>query len=306
MNKRFGWGLAIFSVLIFSTNTPVARTIIVEGGMNPVTLVAARFISASIIFGIMMATTTLGHAKEGQHKLNKRVVAICLASGGLNGVTMCAFYIALQYIEASLTSVLGIALFPMFTLLLLRTGGEALTPRKLLRVGVTLVGLYFLIGINGEINITGVLFVLLAASTYAIHLVSVQWYMHNYNTWAKTSIMMTGSAIVVFFLWLFYTGGDTFVAGWQGWLVLAYQGIVLTVIGRTATYTAVNYIGSAQMALLTPVETVLTIIWSVLFLNERLSPTQTIGAAFILVSALLAAEFRKTKKDVLVVSAENN
>lgn len=45
-----------------------------------------------------------------------------------------------------------------------------------------------------------------------------------------------------------------------------------------------------QMALLTPIETLLTVVWSILFLNERLSALQWIGGILILISAVLAIQ----------------
>ena len=43
-HQRVGWLLGLLSVLIFSTNTPVARSVIGDGSMNPVTLVMLRFV----------------------------------------------------------------------------------------------------------------------------------------------------------------------------------------------------------------------------------------------------------------------
>lgn len=293
MNQRTGWLLALASVLIFSTNTPIARSVIGDGSMNPITLVMLRFVLAAMLFGITMSVTSLGAAKGDEQSLDRRIIWICLASGGINGITLAAFYSALQTLEASLTSVLGIAMFPSMTLLILALGGESLTAKKMTRLGIALLGLYALLGMSGQLNMRGVLFVVVAATTYAIHLATVQWYMKPYNTWATTSLMMAGSAVVVLILWL-ASGADLMVPGWRGWLIVAYQVVVLTFIGRTLTYAAIARIGSGQMALLTPVETVLTIVWSILFLSESLTSTQWIGATLILLSAVLAADFRRT------------
>jgi drug/metabolite transporter (DMT)-like permease len=53
---------------------------------------------------------------------------------------------------------------------------------------------------------------------------------------------------------------------------------------------AINRIGSGQMALLTPLETLLTVTWSMLFLDERLTTIQWVGGGLILASALLAIQ----------------
>jgi drug/metabolite transporter (DMT)-like permease len=66
--------------------------------------------------------------------------------------------------------------------------------------------------------------------------------------------------------------------------------VVSTFLSRMLMVAAISRIGSGQMALLTPVETLLTITWSMLFLGERLAPLQLVGGALILVSALLAIQ----------------
>lgn len=303
MNQiRSGWMLAILSTIIFSTNTPIARSIILDA-MDPMTLVVTRFVLAALLFAIVLRLTPLGTPSADEKPLDRRIVLICLTSGAINGITLTCWYSALRYLDAAMASVLGIALFPTMTLLFLALRGEPFTRKKVLRLAVVMVGLYFLIGIGDQLNARGLLFVIGAATTYALHLVSVQWFMQAYNTWATTALMMAGGAIVVVILWL-WSGAPTYVPGWRGWLVIAYQVVILTFIGRTVIYAAIDRIGSGQVALLTPIETVLTIVWSALFLGELLTPTQSLGAVLILLSALLAAEWKRNRSTMTPIPSE--
>ncbi len=297
LNLSKGWVAAILTVAIFSTNTPIARTVI-KDGMHPLTLSGYRFMFAGVIFAGIYFLSPLVTPKNGEAELDKRIIWICLVSGGINGITLSAYYGALSFMDAGLTSVLGIALFPTITLLILAAYGEALNMRKIIRLSLVMIGLYFLLGFSGALEIRGVGLVVIAATTYATHVVSVQWYLKPYNIWGTTSIMMMGAAIVVFVLWSI-AGMPAYVPGVRGWLVVAYQVVLLTLIGRYLTYFAINEIGSGQMALFTPVETVLTVIWSMLFLSERLVGEQWIGAGLILVSALLAADFKKRQSPIV-------
>ena len=63
-----------------------------------------------------------------------------------------------------------------------------------------------------------------------------------------------------------------------------------TYLAQMALFAAVRSIGSGQMALLGPLETLLTVIWSSLFLQERLSALQWAGGGLILFGAILAAQ----------------
>ena len=59
---------------------------------------------------------------------------------------------------------------------------------------------------------------------------------------------------------------------------------------RLLIFAAVSRIGGGQMAMLSPVETLMSIVWSSVFLDERLSPLQWVGGAFVLTSAVLALQ----------------
>lgn len=287
-DTRVGWLLALTATVLYSTNTVVARGVIVAG-MDSTTLVFGRFAGGALLFTGTLALTGVGRAHGSDKPFDRGTLLICLLSGGTNGLTLLAYYRALTYLTASLASVIGIALFPSMTLLFLALRGERITRRKLVRLGLVAVGLYWLVEVSGTPNVTGLIFLFIAAATYAIHLASVQWFLKPYNTWATTGTMMIAAAVVVTIFWLF-SGRPAFVPGFGGWAAIVYQGVFLIFIGRLVLYAAIDRIGSAQVALLAPIETVLAIVWSFLFLAERLNPAQIVGALFILTSAALAGE----------------
>lgn len=290
---QLGWLLALASVFAYSTNTPLARAVIVAG-INPTTLLAYRFTLGAILFGGTITFTSLGTAKGEQRPLDQRGLIFALLIGVANGLTLLCFYWALSRLNASIASPLGIALIPIFTLAILRLGGEAFTRKQFLRLILSLIGIYLLMGFSGAIDLWGVTLVALGAFLYASHMVAVQWYLPNYNTWMVSALMAFAAAAVMLTFWLVNVR-DFFVPGLFGWVAILILGIVASYLGRVMTYAAVAYIGSAQLALVTPVETVLTIFWSVLFLNETLLPIQWIGAILIVLSLLLAAEWRQRK-----------
>jgi drug/metabolite transporter (DMT)-like permease len=55
-------------------------------------------------------------------------------------------------------------------------------------------------------------------------------------------------------------------------------------------FSGLQRIGGGQVALLVPLETLLSVLWSVLFLQEHLSLWQALGGVLILSSALLAIQ----------------
>ena len=76
------------------------------------------------------------------------------------------------------------------------------------------------------------------------------------------------------------------LAGWA----FIFLAVIGTYLARLATFAAIPGIGTGQVALLAPSETILTVSWSILFLSERLTPLQGLGSGLILVSGLLAIQ----------------
>jgi len=76
--------------------------------------------------------------------------------------------------------------------------------------------------------------------------------------------------------------------GWSGWLAVFVLVVVSTYVARLTLFAAVRHLGSGQMALLLPLETLLTVCWSVVFLQERLTIWQWGGGTLISLSAVLA------------------
>ena len=295
--KQLGWLMAIVATIAFSTNTPIARSAVLAG-MEPLTLVAGRFLLGSFLFGTTLGLTNIGKATGEERPLDQRGLLIMIASGMVNGLTLLIFFTALKFISASIQSVLSIALIPVSTLLILRLRGEPLTVRHGLRIGLSVIGIWLLFGFQGEVNGWGVILMLIGCVMYAVHLVSVQWYLRPYNTWTVTTVLVVSATMIAVALW-FANDQPSFVPGWVGWLAIGVQGIVATYFGRVLTYAAINRIGSGQFALLAPLETALVVIWSVLFLGEQLVGMQRIGTGLILLSALLAAGVQREKKPQL-------
>ena len=201
MNRRLGWTLALLATITYSTNTPIGRGAILAG-LDPVTLLAARFALAGFLFGATLGVTSVGTARSGQTPLDRRGFWIALASGMLNGVMIACIFIALTRVSASVNSMITIALIPAFTLLLLAWRGEPLTARNLVRLGIGLAGLYLLIGVGGRVDPWGVLLLVVGSALYAIHMVSVQWFLRPYNTWMITTLIVVGAGVVLACMWL--------------------------------------------------------------------------------------------------------
>ena len=278
----YGWLLAVMATIAFSLATPIARSLLV-GGADPSGLVTIRLIMATALHGLAIAFSA-----PGLFRLDRRNMAISFLAGATNGIGMLLYFMGLSRLSASITAML-LAMSPVVVLSLLVLRGEKLTRRHAVRTGLALVGVYLLIGPGGTADMVGVGLILLSVLAFSSQMVLLQWYLKSLDPRAVTFYVSVGMLGVVGAYWL--ASG----AHWEGltsggWIGLITLAVVCTFLARLAMYAAVAYIGSTQMSLMTPLEILLAVIWSVIFLGERLALPHLIGGALILASALLAIQ----------------
>jgi drug/metabolite transporter (DMT)-like permease len=177
---------------------------------------------------------------------------------------------------------------------MLALGGERLAGRHWFRLGLAMAGVYLLIGPGGRVEPFGLFLLGLSLLLYAWQLVLSQWWLRDYDIWAVT-LYLTAIMTAVIALWWWVQGAIWRTPDLQGWLVIGVLAVVSTYLARLALYGALRRVGSGQIALLWPLQTLLIIVLSVIFLHERLTLVQWGGGVLILASALLASE-RNSKK----------
>lgn len=279
----FGWAMALCSTFASSIVTPMSRGLIVAG-IDPISLLFARL---SIAVVLIIATLTL--TQRESFKIDRRGFWRILGVGLLGGVEICCFFSALAYVDASMSAMIK-STQPLVVLLLLTLGGERLTRRHWVRLGLATIGIYLLVGgPGGAVAPMGLLLLTLSLLLYGSQLVFTQWWLSGYNTHTVTFYLSSIMTVVIAFWW-WVQGAVWRDPGAQGWLIILILAVVSTWLARLALYAAIPRIGSGQIALLWPLQTLTIIILSVLFLNERMTPVQWVGGAFVLSSAVLAIE----------------
>lgn len=277
-----GWALALLASLSFSFAAPIARGAI-TAGMEPTTLVMLRLVLATLLMAV-----TVGILRGGRLQIDRQGLFFALLAGLLNGLGMLLFFWALARVDASVASMM-ISLIPLGVLTLLALRGERFTYRHAVRLALGLGGVYLLIGPGGEVNPVGIGLLAVATVCFSLHMALLQWFLRPYEALTVTFYVSAAMATVVTGAWL-AQGAPWENPGAGGWLAVAGLVIVSTYLSRLLMVAAINQIGSGQMALLSPLETLLTIIWAILFLGEWLSPLQWAGGALVLASALLAIQ----------------
>jgi drug/metabolite transporter (DMT)-like permease len=258
----------------------MARGVIV-GGMAPSTLLVLRLALASILLGV-----TLAIIAPHKLKLTRRGVWLMVAVGGLAGFEIATFFWSLEFVDAATSSIIK-SVQPLVVLLLLTFGGERMTARHWSRLLLSMVGIYLLVGVGGQIDPFGAFLIGLSLIFYALQLAQVQWWLQTFDTWT-IAFYLTSIMTVVVTGWWFTQG-----APWQPptlteITVIVVLAVVGTYFARLALFGAIARIGSGQIALLWPLQTLTAIVVAVIFLGERLTPIQWLGGALVLAATFLA------------------
>ncbi len=282
----FGWALALAGMLAFSIATPVAKAAI-NLGMDSIGLLMGRSLIAATLMTITIAVTN-----PKRLKLPRRGILISLGAGASTAVGMVLYFIGLTYLESSMAAML-LSLSPLVVLTLLALRGERLTYRHAVRLVLAIVGVYLLIGPSGSVSLTGIGLISLSLLFFAFQVVLLQWYLTKYDAQAVIFYMLVATTVGVFFYWAFHDmpWNSSGIGGWSLMLLLA---IVGTYMARLLQFESVSRIGGSQTSLLTPLQTLFAVLWSFLFLGDRLEPVQLLGGALILISAILA--FRRLRR----------
>jgi drug/metabolite transporter (DMT)-like permease len=285
-----GWSSALLSTLSFSIAAPIG-TALINLGLDPTSILLGRFWLAVVLLFI-----TLRLSAPDKLRLPRRALLAVAVAGPAIGVAVLLYFWSLTRLHTSIAAML-IALEPLATLLLLALRGERFSYRIIVRLLLGLAGVYLLVGFQGSADLLGVLMVLGVVLLSSFHTVSLQWFLGEHDGRAVTAYIVLCMALTISLYWLIQRPVIP-VVPWPGWLGIAVMALISTYTARLTLFAAVKRLGGGQVALLAPVETLLTVIFSVVFLGDRLTLAQGLGGLFILISAVLAVQrLRRAKVD---------
>ena len=217
-------------------------------------------------------------------KRNGWILAISGAAIGSNWILLFESY---RYTTVAIATICYY-LAPAFVTLASPLVGEKLTVKKLVCIGVALLGMVFVSGVlqgNQESRFLGVVLGVGAAVFYA-SVILLNKKLSPIGAYDKT-LCQLGAASVVVAPYILLTGGIYFGdMAPVSWIMLAVLGVVHTGFAYALYFGAIRDVNAQTAAILSYLDPVLSILLSALILRERLDIFSLIGAMLILGSAL--------------------
>ncbi len=280
-SQQWNWGLlwGLLSPLFLGT-VPILAKVAYAAGVNVLTVVAFRTVIAAVFLWLGMLLL-----RRQLIRSSLPAVLSSMIAGAINGVGSIFFYTSLTRIDASLGQLVNIS-YLVFVTLFLRLAGQTVSLLTILRTGLTIGAIYLLTrGGTGPADWLGVGMMLIAAITYAIQLVLSQRIMLDIPAPTMTLYAITAMAAVVTVAW-FAAPVDLALVSTAGWQAIGLMALV-TALSRLTLFLGVKAMGSIQTALLGVSEVVVTIVIAAVFLGERLTLLQWVGAAVLMVSIFM-------------------
>ena len=208
----------------------------------------------------------------------------CIVAGLLNGTGSIFYYVGLSKLNASVAQMLY-ALYPFFVAFWLQLDGQPPSKLTIIRIVIAAFSAFLLTKVEtGNIDILGVVFMLISALLYALHLPVNQRVLFDVPAPTVTVYtLISMSAVVIPAYFIFDRSMPPENAPWLPVIGLT----AVTFFSRLTLFLGVKNIGGMQTAILGLGELVIAIFFSHLLLDETLTTHQWAGTAGLSVSLLL-------------------
>ena len=295
-NYTAGFSITFIGAILFSTKAIFVKLAFAETGADAITLLALRMVFA-LPFYLVIAFFYSSRSSNVKFTKKQWLIIILL---GLTGYYLSSLFdfIGLQYVSAGLERLI-LFLYPTFAVLL----NAAIFRQRINKIqGFALVLTYIGIGIAyfGELKMDagnpdfflGTFFIFLCAVTFSIYLVGSGKLIPFVGATKFTAYTMTTASVGV--IAHYFIAGNTvqhFSTPLLGYGILL--AIIATVIPTFFISNGLKKLGSNNVAIISSIGPVSTILQAHFILGERLSVAQVVGTLLVICGVLLTGWFNR-------------
>lgn len=253
-----------------------------------------RYLFAVVIYGCL-----LKFFKKTDFRINIKELGLLFVFGIIFSLSSIFLFLAFKYIDSGIACTILFG-YPIMVAFISRVFYKERLPKIILAIlCMVVLGIYMLYGgkPQGNLNICGVIYVLLSALSYAIYLVGVK----HVNTIKHIKpdkltfyVMLFGLSV---YIWnLRFCTQLQMLDGWFVTGCAVMLAIFPTIISlETVTY-SVKFIGATKTAILGALEPLTALFFGVLLFGETLSVRIVAGIVMILAGVLVMIMYNNVHK----------
>jgi len=280
--KQAGFFLMVVSAVGLAVAAITMKLLLQSEQLSPAQIAVWRFtLAAPLMWAVVLW-------RKPQYGLSHKEIYLLLGLGVVYALASFAALFALDRLPSSLYAIIVYTYPTLIVIYSLFTGRSV--PRLFwLGIPLTLIGLVLLsycFDTLLSINLIGVGITLINAALMAIYLIRSEIIFKDHpDRLLGTAWVMTGA---MFFSWIAIPfAGIRTPASLSGWMLLVTFGVFGTLMPILAMNIGVQMVGAARGSLIIVLQPVMTVLFSMIFLQEMLSPLQWIGSLFILIAVVL-------------------
>lgn len=286
------WGYVLIILSAFGFGLiPILAIYAYDSNVSLTTLLFSRFTLTSFTFFSYL------FVKKVSLKITKKQLLSFFFLGGVLYTLQSTFYFsAVKYIPASLAALL-LYLYPIFVAILsFFINHEKLSKKIIFSILLSFFGILLVLGSpNGDINILGVLLATGAAVIYSIYIIISNSITQKVSPLVMSAYISLFAAISFLFGGL-YSNSLSFQFDPIGWLPIIGVAIFSGILAMATFFAGMKIIGPTKASILSMIEPVVTIFFSALLLQEKMSVIQAIGGLIVLLGAILVILAREKTK----------
>ena len=281
INKLKGYSAGLVAEMTYGLN-PLFALPLMHQGMNTSSILFFRYSLAIILLGAIIFVTKTSLRVSRAHLAMLAILGICF---GLSSVTLFESY---RYMGAGIASTL-LFVYPLMVALIMRfMFGERLSAVTMTCLGVALVGIGLLFKGDGDttLSLTGTLFVLASALSYALYMVFI-----NRNGLNRLPVLTSTFYVLLFGMLVFiadiaFRGSLTVPLSMFQWGCALCLALLPTAISIFCTNKSINAIGATPTAILGAMEPLTALVVGVVVFGEVLTPRDFTGI-FLIITAVV-------------------
>ncbi|MET2986359.1 DMT family transporter [Aureibaculum conchae] len=208
-------------------------------------------------------------------------------------------FLGLQYIKAGLERII-LFVYPTLVLIIGRIFlKEKISTKQIIAILITYFGVIVTFSgelqYNGDHVLLGGFLIFLSALTYASYLVGSGWLIPKFGVLRFTSYAMIVSSICVIIHYLIVDRTSIFGYAYQVYLLGFLMAVLSTLIPSFLVSLAIKKIGASNFSIIGSIGPISTIVLAYIFLDERLTLIQLLGAVIVIIGITLVT-LNKSKK----------
>lgn len=251
-------------------------------GASMVTILTARFCLASVLLYLVIKKRGLSLAVDKPMRIKLCIMGI--AGYGLMSMTFAS---ALHYLPASLNAMLLYTYPAIVCILSFLLGDEVFTWQKGTALTICFAGLVMVLGVSfADVQPLGIALGLISSLIYSCYLIAGNRLLKDVNSVVATTYICM-SAGVCFAAYGLITGSLNFDLPLSAWLSMLGITFFATFIAILFVFAGMVHTGAANASIISTAEPVITVLLSVLLLDEKITLWQIGGGVLILAGIVI-------------------